>query len=246
MRGRFNLLKNQNKIMQLSTINFEPATIPHPRKTIVQSFPVGGRRTRKYDGEFSVIELAGCTVLAERVTAKSGAFLTAEDRALIAQHGAFYAAFDVVSHDGQSVRHFNTAWRVDILNQILPPSNIRPQAVNGFVPVILAETVTESAEAVMARGGEGVCWQDWSAPYGEMQVIKAAEIFVCKVTGRSAGQSVFIADAATGEARGAVALRGGKCDQVRAGSIIRVEGMGLTDAGKIRQPNPCREWLVSY
>lgn len=233
--------------MQLSTINFEPSTIPHPRKTIVQSFPAGGRRTRKYDGEFSVIVVAGCTVLAERVTAKSGAFLTAEDRALIAQHGAFYAAFDVVIQDGQSIRHFNTAWRVDVLNQILPASQSRPHAANGFVPIILAETVTESAESVIARGGEGVCWQDWSAPYGEMQVIKAASIYVCRVRQAAAGtQSVFIVDAVTGEDRGKVALRGGKCDQVRAGSIIRVEGIGLTDAGKIRQPNPCREWLVTY
>lgn len=229
--------------MQLSTINFEPATIPHPRKTIVQAFPAGGRRTRKYDGEFSVIEVAGCTVLAERVTAKSGAFLTAEDRALVAQHGAFYAAFDVVSHDGQSIRQSTTVDRAALLASLFLTSV--PLCLGGY-PVILAETVTESAESVIARGGEGVCWQDWSAPYGEMQVIKAASIYVCRITSRSTGQSVFIADAATGEARGAVALRGGKCDWVRVGSVIRVEGMGLTDAGKIRQPNPCREWLVSY
>ena len=50
--------------------------------------------------------------------------------------------------------------------------------------------------------------------------------------------------------RGAVALRGGKCDQVRVGSIIKVEGMGLTAAGMIREPRVCRDtatsWLVKF
>ncbi len=45
---------------------------------------------------------------------------------------------------------------------------------------------------------------------------------------------------------GRVTLRGGKCDQVRIGSLIRVEGMNLTAAGKIRQPAPAREWLVQF
>ena len=211
--------------------------IQHPRKTIVKSFPVGGRRTRKYDGCFRTGTIAGCTVLMEHVTNKSGAFLTSEDGVLLVKHGAFNAVFDIVADLTGDISRLPTANRVEVLNSIaryFPASTI------------MAETVTESAESVIARGGEGVCWQDWSAPYGEMQVIKAASIYVCRITGRSTGQSVFIADAATGEARGAVALRGGKCDQVRAGSIIRVEGMGLTDAGKIRQPNPCREWLVTF
>ena len=223
--------------------------VQHPRKTIVTAFPDGGRRTRKYDGEFSVIDVAGCTVLAERVTAKSGAFLTAEDRALIAQHGAFYAVFDVAVCHEQTVLFNPTAERAGILDSVF---NAEFNLGNlflmiGGIPVIQAEFVEESAESVIARGGEGVCWQDWSAPYGEIQVIKAASIYVCRVRQAAAGtQSVFIVDAVTGEDRGKVALRGGKCDQVRAGSIIRIEGMGLTDAGKIRQPNPCREWLVSY
>lgn len=218
--------------------------VHHPRKTIVQAFPAGGRRTRKYDGEFSEIEVAGCTVLAERVTAKSGAFLTAEDRALVAQHGAFYAAFDVVSHDGQSCRQSATVDRAALLASLF--LNSVPLRLCGY-PVILAETVTESPESVIARGGEGVCWQDWAAPYGEMQVIKAASIYVCRVRQAAAGtQSVFIVDAVTGEDRGKVALRGGKCDQVRAGSIIRVEAMGTTNSGKLRQAVCCREWLVNY
>jgi hypothetical protein len=51
-------------------------------------------------------------------------------------------------------------------------------------------------------------------------------------------------DAETGQDRGRVKMGGGKCDQVRIGSIIRVEGLGLTDLGKIREPRACREWLV--
>ena len=211
--------------------------VQHPRKTIVTAFPAGGRRTRKYDGCFRTGTISGCTVLMERVTNKSGAFLTSEDGVLLAKYGVFNAVFDMVTDASGGISHLPTVSRVALL-----------KSIERYFPAgtILAETVTESAESVIARGGEGVCWQDWSAPYGEMQVIKAASIYVCRVTSRSTGQSVFIADATTGEARGAVALRGGKCDQVRVGSVIRVEGMGLTDAGKIRQPNPCREWLVTY
>lgn len=218
--------------------------IRHPLKTIVPAFPAGGRRTRKYDGRFSVIVVGGCSVLAEHVTARSGAFLTPQDKALIARHGAFYAAFDVVSHDGQSCAQSATVDRAALLISLFLTSNQQP-ATSNALPIILAETITESPESVIARGGEGVCWQDWSAPYGAMLAIKAADIFMCRLTGRSAGQSWLIADASTGEPRGAVTLRGGKCDQVAAGNLIRVEGMGLTAAGKIRQPKLCREWRVN-
>ena len=49
---------------------------------------------------------------------------------------------------------------------------------------------------------------------------------------------------------GSVPLLGGKCDRVRVGSIIKVEGFGLTAGGKIREPRVCRDtatsWLVKY
>jgi hypothetical protein len=69
----------------------------------------------------------------------------------------------------------------------------------------------------------------------------------CRVISTGATQSVGIADAETGADRGHVTLRGGKCDRVRVGSAIKVEGMGLTAAGRIREPR-CTEkvWLVKF
>jgi hypothetical protein len=49
---------------------------------------------------------------------------------------------------------------------------------------------------------------------------------------------------------GSVKLGGGKCDRVREGSILKVEGFGLTATGQIREPRPCKDtpttWLVKY
>ena len=98
----------------------------------------------------------------------------------------------------------------------------------------------------LKAGAEGVVAVDWSAPWGNLVAHKANSIHTCRITSTSGKQSVGIADAATGQDRGRVKLGGGKADQVRVGSIIRVEGMGLTDAGKIRQPQPCREWLIQF
>ena len=101
---------------------------------------------------------------------------------------------------------------------------------------------------VLAAGGEGVVRKDAGATYFDaMQACKRGGIWLCKVVGHCGGtQSVFIADAETGADRGKLTLRGGRCDQVRAGSLIRVEGMNLTEAGKIRQPQPAREWLIQF
>jgi len=101
---------------------------------------------------------------------------------------------------------------------------------------------------VLAAGGEGVVRKDAGATYfDDMQACKRGGIWLCRVTGHAGGtQSVNIVDADTGADRGKVTLRGGKCDQLRSGSLIRVEGMNLTDSGKIRQPQPAREWLVQF
>jgi hypothetical protein len=61
---------------------------------------------------------------------------------------------------------------------------------------------------------------------------------------------VEVADAATGERRGKVTLRGGKIDRVRVGSIIKIEGLELHASGVIRDPRPCMDtetsWLVKF
>jgi len=194
-------------------------------------------RLRKYDGEFSAVPVAGRgVVLAEHVRYRSGGFYTPADYAALARWpGGFWAAFTVAEVDGQNVLHLSTSARHDLLVEM----------ARDFAPDMFLAEVTD-IDTALASGGEGVCAFPWSARWGEMLCHKANEIFLCRVTRHGHGQSVTIADATTGEERGAVPLRGGKCDQVRAGSIIRVEGMGLTAAGKIRQPVPCREWLVTF
>ena len=125
--------------------------------------------------------------------------------------------------------------------------------------MVLAERVHDIA-AVIEAGGEGACLHDWDAPWGNMLAVKQGGVWTCRVTSVGGSQSVAISRLKAkgsmlkedgGEDSGwipcgCVKLGGGKVDRVRVGSIIRVEGMGLTDAGKIRQPVVCREWLVKF
>ena len=192
---------------------------------------------RKYDGELAALDIGGAVVLVESMRGEiSGHFYTAADRSMFARHpGGWFAALTVAAVNGQSVLHLSTSARWGLLAALNLPAN-----------VIRAAVVTEAAAALLA-GAEGVCAHGWGDVWGNMLCHKASEIHFCRVTGFAGGtQSVTIADAATGEPRGRVALRGGKCDRVRVGSIIRVEAMGMTAAGKLRQPNPCREWLVQF
>jgi hypothetical protein len=213
-------------------------TLPHPKKTLVtlaearQWSPQQYLIQRKFDGELARREVAGAILLGELVTERSGAFLTAEDRALIARHGTFFAAFTVESVFGDNLLNRTTRERWGILCSFA--GHFPPDVILAAQTTVPASLTTE--EGYVAHG--------WDAPWGTMLAVKQASIYVCKVSSTGGTQSVGIVDAATGEARGSVKLGGGKSDHVRVGSVIRVEGMSLTDDGKIRQPKPCREWLV--
>ena len=104
-------------------------------------------------------------------------------------------------------------------------------------------------ERIIARGGEGVVRKSLNATYFDtMTACKRLETWICRVTGIGPGQSVTICDHVTGEARGRVALRGGKIDRVRVGSVVKIEGLGLFPSGLIRDGRPCRDsetsWLI--
>lgn len=209
-----------------------------------------GRLTRKYDGRFAPLAIVlpdgnRVTLATEIVRHKSGGFFTATDRAMLARQGAgsndakpqvaaggeFQVAFDVISTEP-------TDRRAAILEEY--------RHAGGLV----AEEVHDIA-ATMAAGAEGVCWQSWDWPYGEILAYKAMWEGVCRVRQAAGGtQSVIVEDAATGQLRGKVALRGGKCDAVRVGSLIKLTGMGLTDDGLIREPRPDNDtpksWLVQF
>ena len=216
--------------------------LPHPAKVLasaeeLQSLIDGGAgiAQRKYDGCLARLDIGGGTVLlGERMAARSGAFLTAVDRADLARFGGtFFAAFTVESWQGQPVLNLAESERMAMLNGLTLPAG-----------VILAESVGNVA-AVMASGAEGVVFRNGTSGWSSMAAHKAEGIWLCKVTRIDGTLSVGIVDAETGEARGNVTLHSG-VDQVRLGSIIRVAGMNLTKDGKIRQPTKCRDFLVSY
>ena len=214
--------------------------LPHPRKTLVTLAEAREWSTsqfliqRKLDGSLARREVAGAVSLGELVTARSGAFLTPADRALIAKHGSFFAAFTVESVHGEKMLTKSTRERWGILCSFAP-----------YFPadVVLVESATVPD---MLTGEEGYVAHKWSDGWGEMLCHKAEDIFTCRVTATGGTQAAQICDAATGQARGACKFGGGAIDRVRIGSVVRIAGMGLTDAGKIRQPTLCREWLVKF
>ncbi len=218
--------------------------IPHPQKRLVKLDEArrwtsrGHLIQRKYDGELAALNIGRAVIAAEFMRRPvSGHFYTKSDLEMFAKWpGGWWAAITVAECGTVPCLNLSTEARYSMLLGLSAK----------FTPdIILAETVT-NVDAVMAAGAEGVCAHGWDDAWGIFDAHKAESIWTCKITRTGASQSVGIADAATGEDRGNVTLRGGKCDLVRVGSIIRVAGMGLTDAGKIRQPNPCREWLVKF
>ena len=216
------------------------ATIPKPRKIAVtlasgRAWSGGGfLYLRKYDGCWHPGGLAfnGHVLIVERM------------RPDAAHTAPWFAAHSVASIAGQNVLNEPTRarWRDLCLMAMDFPAHVE-----------LAECGHggEFVQTVIEAGGEGVCAFDLDAPWGEMWVCKRIWEGVCMVTGFCGGtQSVTIADPATGQARGRVALRGGKCDQVQLGSMIKVQGVNLTAAGQVREPRLCRDapgsWLVSW
>jgi hypothetical protein len=184
----------------------------------------------KYDGEFvkGGLPFGNHVLIAERM---KGA-------------GTWYAAHSVASIAGQNVlgEPTRTRWReLCALAPSFPP----------WIKLAAAGNGGEFLQAVLDNGGEGVCAFDLDAPWGEMLACKRLTAFLCVVTAAAgAMQSVAIADAATGQARGRLALLGGKADRCRVGSILKVEAFGLHPSGLLREARVCRDtatsWLVKF
>lgn len=189
----------------------------------------------KEDGCFG-LQICDCRLPIEKQTILAGERL---------RDGSF-VAFDAVQSGGVDVRSWPLIERWEILQSEI--SNQQSE-----IPIRLVESSPNGARlltAVLNHGGEGVVAKAWDAPYGEMHACKRVESYQCVITRTGGTQSVEIADACTMAPRGHVALRGGKCDRVRVGTIIKVEGLGLTVAGRIREPRPCKDtsqsWLVRF
>jgi hypothetical protein len=219
--------------MKLETSNLTLETAPaHPRKNVVP-VEVGlawGNENylfqEKLDGFFDFVEMSGHIFTGEMMPHPT--------------RGRRLVVWDCVAAFGKDIRGQTTDYRWQMVQALCPRL--------GLAVVESSNNGGELLRRVLARGGEGIVRKNpWGTYYDEMTACKRSGVWRCIVTGHVPGsQSVTIKDADTGEDRGRVTLRGGKCDAVRAGSIIRVEGMNLTEAGKIRQPVPAREWLLKF
>jgi len=165
--------------------------------------------------------------------------------------GTFYA-FNVAQAFGEDITRRPFAERIRLLdtwtamgtmrNSPWLPHWRRPATGNGG----------EFLEAVLARGGEGVVASHWQAPWGCQQFkCKRAQVFLCVVTALDPARgSVALADAATGQARGQLPLRGGKFERVRVGSVLKVEAFGAHASGLLRESRPDQDsptsWLVQF
>jgi hypothetical protein len=208
------------------------STLKHPRKSVV-SLAEGMSWTaddsifqEKIDGVFNVLQIGDSFLTGDKL--KSGRFV----------------AWDCVQFQGQDVRGFPAYLRHGHMRQLCDVNN-----------VLMAETSANGAELlerVLKRGGEGVCRKaPYSSYYDTMEACKRLQTWICRVVAFCGGsQSVEIADLASGELRGKVALRGGKCDRVRIGSVVKVEGLCLLPSGMIRESRVCSDtpnsWLVSF
>ena len=202
---------------------------------------------RKYDGCLRTLDvqtIAGTvTILCEHMHRKSGGFYMPADLAMFERFpDGWYAALTIAAVHGETELHTRTANRWNILRILAPelPKNM----------ILAQEIAPENIGAALAAGAEGICAHLLDGPWGTMECHKVLNQWLCRVTARGATQSVTLADAATNEPRGKVKMAGGRADRLRVGSLVKIEGLGLTDAGLIREPRPCLDmpdsWLIRF
>ena len=212
--------------------------IEHPRKTVV---PLaiglswehdGAIYQEKIDGVFTGREFGGGPMMA------GGALLAGDTL----PSGRF-VAWDCLAFDGQDLRSIPAWERLNALIAVCRRFEVRraQESMNGGALL----------QDVLARGGEGVVRKLASASYFDpMEAAKWLQTWRCVVTALDYSTGgARIADELTGEDRGTVPLRN-RAMACRVGSLVKVEGMELTAAGKIREPRPCKDtetsWLIQY
>jgi hypothetical protein len=186
----------------------------------------GGLTQQKLDGRFARLETAGGVLAGEDI------------------HGSF-TAFDCIGWQGQDARLAPLRERLAMRNELCHA---------GQIPIVpeTTERGGEFLESILSAGGEGAVFKSWDSTYfAPMLAAKRLETWICRVAGFNGGrQSVRIADAASGQARGNLPLFGGKVDRVRVGSLVKVEGFGLHRSGLVREPRVCKDtaesWLVQF
>jgi|SRR6185312_9227287 len=194
------------------------------------------RIEEKLDGRFETRQVFGTTEdLGDTLLA--GEYLRGE-----------FHAFDLLRLNGTDFRPYPLEHRLVFLAGVFAAKPLdRTGGEIHRVPALHYQPST--LHDIWTRGGEGIVRKRLDAPWGTpFEACKRIETFTCTVTGFNAGQSVQISLA--DHPCGNVALKGGKCDRVRVGSILKIEGFGLTREGQIREGRVCKDsatsWLVKY
>ena len=183
----------------------------------------------KADGRFELCSIADCIFAGELM--KTGKFI----------------AFDIIKSGIEEVSWWPLRERWSLLVGLEPILR-----ANGAEIVKSSLEGGKLLESVLLAGGEGVVAKEWGGNYfAPMAACKRLERFDCTITGFVPGsQSVFISAMVKGELRpvGKLKLGGGKVDRVRGGSILKIEAMGLTARGMLREARVCTDsptsWLV--
>jgi hypothetical protein len=186
----------------------------------------GGLIQQKLDGRFATLANAGGELAGENV-------------------GGVFTAFDCVGWQGQDVRGAALRERLAMRNELCHAGQI------AVVPEV-TERGGEFLESILNAGGEGAVFKSWDSTFFmPMLAAKRLETWICRVAGFNGGkQSVRIVDSTSGTERGNLPLFGGRCDRVRVGSILKVEGFGLHRSGLIREGRVCKDsetsWLIQF
>ena len=158
------------------------------------------------DGVWAVKELDGSILIGEQMK------------------DARFFCFDIAQHQGQDVRQLALRERLTILDTEFNGKLLRPASGQGG----------EFLEAVLARGGEGVCAKHLDGFFGDpwtkcKRVVTLDLVVTDKVRG-----SIKLATI-EGEDRGWCHARAA-FDQIKIGDIVEIGGHSLTAKGRLREP----------
>jgi hypothetical protein len=208
--------------------------ITHPSKIVV---PVetgmawgndGALYSEKLDGCFHVLTIHGVGILAGEMM-RGGKFIAWDCVAVADAEGG---------DEMLDIREFGAAHRFAALREICEAQGVPLVETSPNGGALLA--------AVLARGGEGIVRKDANASFFQpMLACKRSQIHVCTVTAIGPGQSIALADASTGQARGKCPAKGGAADVLRVGDRVRVECDSIHDSGLFRSAKLCRQYKIS-